>query len=171
MDCPVCNHKGLKADTTACPSCGADLTAYHSLDRIAGSLRRQRKLSMIFIVLFVIAVAAALLILLFAGSPGTSAEDKQKLANQETAMALLTAENQQLKVNNAELLARQAALIAEKEAAALREIRHVIKEGETLYDIAKKYLGDGGLYTKIAADNGIGNPDIIITGKEIVINQ
>ncbi len=155
----------------ACPSCGADITAYHSLNKIAGSLRRQQKLSMIFIVLFVIALAAAILIFLFSGAPGTPAEDKQKLADHESAIALLTAENQQLKVNNAELLAKQAALIAEKEAATPREIRHVIKEGETLYDIAKKYLGDGGLYPKIAADNGIGNPDIIVSGKEIVINQ
>jgi hypothetical protein len=33
------------------------------------------------------------------------------------------------------------------------------------------YLGDGNLYSKIAADNGIENPDIIIAGREIIINK
>jgi nucleoid-associated protein YgaU len=58
-----------------------------------------------------------------------------------------------------------------EEMMANKPVTHVIKQGESLYSIAETYLGNGKLYPKIAADNGIEDPDIIIVGAELVINK
>ena len=48
-------------------------------------------------------------------------------------------------------------------------IRHIVKEGESLWLIAEKYLGDGNLYTQIASDNHITNPSVIEKGTTLRI--
>lgn len=171
MDCPICNHKGLEAGTVTCPSCKTDLAAYWSLNKAAGAFRKQKMTSLIFIILFFIALLAFLLTYFLAGPAGTSKEDEQKMAAYETTIQTLTSENQQLKVSVAEMKAKESELMAQIEAATPKETTHVIKEGETLYDIARNYLGNGNLYPKIAADNGIDDPDLIVAGKEITIHQ
>ncbi|MBW6408480.1 LysM peptidoglycan-binding domain-containing protein [Clostridium weizhouense] len=42
---------------------------------------------------------------------------------------------------------------------------HTVVEGDTLWHIAKKYLGDGNRYTEIAEINNISNPDLIFPGQ------
>lgn len=44
---------------------------------------------------------------------------------------------------------------------------HTVKSGDTLYNIAKKYYGDGSRYMEIAEKNGIANPDLILDGQEL----
>lgn len=44
---------------------------------------------------------------------------------------------------------------------------HKIQSGDTLYNIAKKYYGDGNKYMDIAEKNGISNPNLILDGQEI----
>lgn len=44
---------------------------------------------------------------------------------------------------------------------------HTVKEGETLWAIAKKYLGDGSKYTELAKINNISNPNVIKAGQVI----
>lgn len=44
---------------------------------------------------------------------------------------------------------------------------HTVKSGDTLYNIAKKYYGDGSKYMEIAEKNGIANPDLILDGQEL----
>jgi nucleoid-associated protein YgaU len=46
---------------------------------------------------------------------------------------------------------------------------YIVQEGDTLWAIAKKYLGDGSRYGEIAAASGIGNPNLIYPGQELVI--
>lgn len=46
------------------------------------------------------------------------------------------------------------------------EVIYIVKHGDTLSSIAKKY---NTTYTKIAKDNGIVNPNIIFTGQKLVI--
>ncbi|WP_090089691.1 LysM peptidoglycan-binding domain-containing protein [Clostridium uliginosum] len=42
---------------------------------------------------------------------------------------------------------------------------HTVVEGDTLWHIAKKYLGDGNRYKEIAEINNISNPDLIFPGQ------
>lgn len=44
---------------------------------------------------------------------------------------------------------------------------HTVKAGETLWAIAKKYLGDGSKYTELAKINNISNPNVIKAGQVI----
>ncbi|PKU53044.1 MULTISPECIES: LysM peptidoglycan-binding domain-containing protein [Lysinibacillus] len=44
---------------------------------------------------------------------------------------------------------------------------HTVKSGETLWAIAKKYLGDGSKYTELAKINNISNPNMIKAGQVI----
>lgn len=44
---------------------------------------------------------------------------------------------------------------------------HTVKSGETLWAIAKKYLGDGSKYTQLAKLNNLSNPNVIKGGQVI----
>jgi len=48
-------------------------------------------------------------------------------------------------------------------------ILYTVKTGDTLWAIAREYLGDGSRYKEIAALNGIANPNLIFTGQEVKI--
>ena len=50
------------------------------------------------------------------------------------------------------------------------EIRHKIRWGDTLWDIADTYYKNPWLYKRIARENGIKNPDLIISGTYITIS-
>ena len=46
---------------------------------------------------------------------------------------------------------------------------HVVQRGETLWGIARSVYGDPTAYTKIAAANGISDPNSIVTGQRLII--
>ena len=48
---------------------------------------------------------------------------------------------------------------------------YTVKKGDTLWDIAKTYLGDGTRYTQLAAINGIANADLIYVGQVIKLSD
>ena len=55
-------------------------------------------------------------------------------------------------------------------APVAAEVRtHTVVGGDTLFNIAKQYLGDGNRYTELAAANNIANPDHIEVGQVITI--
>ena len=51
-----------------------------------------------------------------------------------------------------------------------RIVYHQIAEGETMKQIAEKYLGDEGLFPEIVRINNIENPDIIFPGQQLKID-
>lgn len=54
---------------------------------------------------------------------------------------------------------------AEKKSASVET--YVIKKGDTLWAICRKYYGDPTLYKKLAGYNNIKNPNLIYTGKTL----
>lgn len=48
-------------------------------------------------------------------------------------------------------------------------IEYTVQKGDSLWDIAAKFLGKGELYTKIAKNNGISNPNLLTVGKVLKI--
>ena len=46
---------------------------------------------------------------------------------------------------------------------------HAVKKGETLWIIAKKYYGNGALYTEIASVNKIINPNSLKVGQILTL--
>ena len=44
---------------------------------------------------------------------------------------------------------------------------HTVVKGESLWAIAKRYLGSGSRYKELAEKNGISNPNLIFPGQVI----
>lgn len=56
-----------------------------------------------------------------------------------------------------------------KVEAVPSEVTYRIKWGDTLWDLAESYYQNPWLYPKIAKENNIKNPDVIISGTDIII--
>ena len=56
-----------------------------------------------------------------------------------------------------------------RESSPPKPKTYTVIEGDTLWHIAKKYLGDGNRYGEIAALNNISNPDRIYVGQVLNI--
>ena len=63
----------------------------------------------------------------------------------------------------------EAVEIIEVAPVAVESRTHTVVSGDTLFNIAKQYLGDGNRYPELAAANGIANPDHIEVGQVITI--
>ena len=46
---------------------------------------------------------------------------------------------------------------------------YTVQRGDTLSAIAKRFYGHAGAYRRIAAANGIANPDLIHPGQQLTI--
>lgn len=46
---------------------------------------------------------------------------------------------------------------------------YIVKSGDTLWNIAKKYLGDGSKYSNIASLNGLSNPNLVAIGQTLTM--
>jgi len=172
MECPLCKHTGLDASVNQCPSCKADLSVYHALDTIESSFTKQKKTSLLFIILFIVALIACVAIFFLNQGDEVSTDQQEKVADCENMVEDLKAKNQQLGEKMTGLEAENARLKEEKaKPPKAKDVTHIIKEGESLFLIAKNYLGNGELYTKIAEDNGIEDPNMIIAGTEIIIKK
>lgn len=62
-----------------------------------------------------------------------------------------------------------AAAAREAMAQQTKETTYTVKSGDTLWSIARKFYGDGSLYPKLAACNGIKNPNLIYVGQVLKI--
>ena len=60
-----------------------------------------------------------------------------------------------------------------REKETNKEIENVkaykVQSGDTLYNIAKRFYGDGNKYLELAEKNGISNPNFILDGQELKI--
>ena len=53
----------------------------------------------------------------------------------------------------------------QKQVETAATVNYVVKKGDTLWAIAKKYLGSGTKYPQIASENNIKNPNLIYPGQ------
>lgn len=54
-------------------------------------------------------------------------------------------------------------------AGALEPVRHVVVEGDTLYDLAERYLDDPGFWPELARANGSPDPQRLPPGQVVVV--
>lgn len=58
---------------------------------------------------------------------------------------------------------------ADSDAYYIEFIPYVVCPGDTLWDIAEKYMGNGLGYHAIAEENHLSNPDLIFPGDQLII--
>ncbi len=168
MDCPICNYQGLEDTAESCPSCHADLTALANLHRLKKSYKKQSGMKMIFLILFILALAACA-VLVFTGPVKQKKVQEKEMVEQADQTKALNTEIESLKAENTGLKQKVQQLSGELEN--MRPITHVVKEGESLFLIARTYLGKGELYPRIACYNGIEDPDMILAGTKLIIQK
>ena len=96
MNCPLCDYKGLADDAINCPSCNADLSAYRALDAVEHAMEKQKKRTLLFIILFFIAFLGCFAIYIIF-SQGIGSESK------EDAATTVKVEDQAIQAENAKL--------------------------------------------------------------------
>lgn len=183
MKCPICQTTGLASEINECPNCQADLQAY----RLLWSLKKKLKYGIgLLIFLFVLALLFCLA-WLFAPIEGNDFKSDENREQPENEILVFTAENERLikSLNDSEaIIKHQDSVIshlegelsqmkesASAEGAISKELFqvHIVKKGETLFEIAEVFYGDGFNYKRIAKDNSLSNPDIILTGQRLKV--
>ena len=183
MKCPVCQTTGLTREINECPNCQADLQAYSLL----WALKKKRKYGIgLLISLFVLALLFCLA-WLFVPIEGNDFKSDENRKQSENEIQVFTAENELLmkSLNDSEaIIKHQDSIIAHlegelaqmkksasAEVATSKELfqSHIVKKGETLFEIAEVFYGDGFDYKRIAKDNSLSNPDIILTGQSLKV--
>ncbi|MBI2966523.1 MAG: LysM peptidoglycan-binding domain-containing protein [Bacteroidetes bacterium] len=186
MNCPVCNFSALQEGSSTCPQCNSNLDAYSHISKLDTQAGNHRKAIWILsILLLVLVIASGFAYFetdedsehakpenaqvnspaLTGKSPVTGADDvKVKLENQVKELNVKVSEKDNM------IMDLQAKL-REAEANKSASVKYTISEGESLWIIAENELGDGFAYTRIACENNISNPDVILTGKEIRITK
>lgn len=68
-----------------------------------------------------------------------------------------------------EALTQNSGRAAESAGQAAAARQYVVVKGDTLWAICRRFYGDGSLYGKLAAANGIKNPNLIYPGQVLTI--
>ena len=169
MECPVCNTSGLPEDAKSCSNCGADLEAL----QLTKMIKKAGKSRLIFSY-----IASALVLIILIGWIVNcilhwKSEEKHEMTGNQSEITALTQQVDQEKKLNAQLQSKIKDLNAElnknKQTEAKQEKQWTVKEGESLFQIARKIYGNGFLYQTIAQDNQIENPDNIYVGQKLII--
>ncbi len=90
----------------------------------------------------------------------------EEFSDLKTELENVKNDNIKLKVKIKELSEN---LADTEKANVKREKTHIIQEGETLFNIAKKVYGNGYKYIDLAKDNNISDPNVIVVGQELII--
>jgi nucleoid-associated protein YgaU len=113
---------------------------------------------------------AILIIWLISGISGITAEkppaEKTAVSVQPDELKKLKDQNTDLRRENDDLKKQLAAFKTEKEK---RKKEYVVREGETLFGIARRTYGNGFKYIDLANDNDIQDPATILAGQKLII--
>jgi len=163
MDCPVCKKTAIPDESRFCPSCQADLEVYPIIGQIEKKHRARFWISLVLGLLAIIFLAGWII-------TSVSGNGKNKLESLRRELSLkidsLNMANVNLKAKNDEMSAKLAELPGTK---SRQQSTYTVKEGESLFIIARKIYGNGFKYDQIVADNKLADPDKIAAGQKLVI--
>lgn len=170
MECPVCKSSGFSEESRNCPECNADLEALNLLKNIKKSNRKRSNFSIILlIVLFLVVIAWIISLTLSRNSENEiqNIAEVEKFSEMKEELEKAKNEVLKLKTENIELSDQMAK--AEKQKAERVET-YIVKEGETLFSIARRVYGNGYKYVDLAKENKIDVADEIVAGQELKIH-
>jgi len=168
MNCPVCNASDLPDGTKKCPHCESDLEVFQMTRRIAKS-----RTNLVSVTVIIAVLLLAMLGYWLWNGPGRSQSEKKASLEAVTENENLKAELQKVKGEHSELLQEvselKKAASTVKAEAKKRTKEYVVREGETLFSIARKVYGNGFRYEDLARDNGLDDPAHIFSGQKLII--
>ena len=174
MNCPICKHPDLTVAIPSCPTCGSDIEIFSIINKLDLQIKKLKQTRMALLITFCLGV----LLLAFAY---TRHKGKTEIIlNQQTKINYLKQKDsvhqaninelkKQLEEKEIQKQTQTTVTVAKKEISP--DARRIVKKGETLWVIAKKELGNGFKYDKIAKDNNLQNPDKLIIGTELKIKK
>jgi len=169
MECPVCNASGLPDNAKKCTKCNSDLEAFLLTQKINKSTRNRLNFGIIAATLFVI----LLIVWIISLTIQTNTDEKDSGVTEVQEFSGINAELENVKNENIKLKAENSELSQKLTEATTpeprREETYIIKEGETLFSIARKIYGNGLKYVDLAKDNNIQEPDKLIAGNKLII--
>lgn len=168
MKCPVCSTSGLPEDSNSCQSCGSDLEAL----QLTGMIRKSGKGRLLFA--YIISALLVLVIIIWIVNCRSSGRsDIENTAQNTNELNELSQELEQQKEVNGNLQTTIEEMKAEinkrVEAKESNKKQWIVKEGESLFQIARTVYGNGFKYLKIAEDNNIEDPDALTAGQKLTI--
>ena len=169
MECPVCNTSGLPEDAKSCTNCGSDLEAL----QLTKTIKKSGKSRLIFGYI----VSAFFLIILFIWILNCifhwNDDVKTDTTSTDSEITTLNQQIDQEKKLNAQLQLKikdlKTELNTKVQIEAKKEQQWTVKEGESLFQIARKVYGNGFNYGIIAKDNNIEDPNMIMVGQKLII--
>jgi len=174
MNCPVCNTS-IDGDVNKCPHCNSDLEVFVHVNNVDKKINKQK--TIILIISIVLAICIVGLIVSFMSSGSNKEElnqlkqDNKSLTEEVTLLKTNISDlNQQvtdLKKKRSELLAQETS----KEAMNPKQgSTYLVKQGDTLWDIAMEVYGDPFHWEKIAEANNVSEPKQLHIGTKLILN-
>jgi hypothetical protein len=169
MNCPVCNYGEINEDNSTCPQCNSDLEAIH----LASKIGRQSRNRFIFgtIVFCLSFLFLVFLIIGIINKGDLTKQNLQTMTPEEISVLKGDLENaktvnKDLQTTNENLLTKLSVMETSK---SRKEQIYLVREGETLFVIAREILGNGFRFTNIARDNNLSDPDKLKAGQKLII--
>jgi hypothetical protein len=180
MNCPVCNVAEISQDDDRCPSCESDLTSYRYIHKVEQHRNTLRTMSIVFGVLLLAMASTLLFMPSSAEQPAgevasrASSENSPGLDEMKATLHEKDSEIASLK-DDLESAIKGSVATAAIQTSALEENAseevHIVKSGESVWDIAKTYFGDNRYFGKIAWDNNLANMSQISVGDTLIIKH
>ncbi len=169
MKCLVCNKTGISLDTTTCPDCGSDLEAVVLVSRLDESLNRIRKnLTIISIIVALVIIASLVRIYTLYNDRSKSQMQIEDYKKEKNSLNLkIDSLTKLIKTDNVKETKQQETELSKTENSQT----HIVKPGDSLWKLAQQYFGDGNKYMKIASDNNLVKPYVLIQGQELKITK
>lgn len=153
-----------------------DSSLYDKLDDKEGKKKTGISIPLAICIICAIICLCVLGIILFI-SPGKSSDtqeetveynfDGQLIPNQEDEIP--SPYENIITVSEEPIIPVQPAIVEPEENENSTKIRHLVKWGDTLWDIADCYYKNPWAYPRIVKENNISNPDLIISGTILTI--
>lgn len=184
MECPVCKTITSKEDQTKCGFCDTDLEIFRLIEKLEKVAKKRKRINLVLSVSLVLFAIAAIVSYYYYIDLNHERQhtDAETMAHQRIEIQNLTNEKQVLMTsiielrkeiellnNKVEKLSTQTTPPNTPTTPAFREITHVVKRGESLQRIAKKYYGNGDEYRRIMHDNNIRNANHIKVNQRLKI--
>ncbi len=183
MECPVCAHAPLDAGAETCPNCNSDLTTFHLLGKVRrqrNSLRNWRMALIAIILIFFMSFAMSIISHDNAKDAHAAAvEENSNLA--ESSSSKITDLNKALVLKDSLIADLQLQIEEFKSSTVDIEVFmdddgdthtvHIVKPGETLWEISEKYHGHGWAHNDIADHNEVIDPHVINVGDTVIVTH